>query len=363
MVSIMNSSFNLQKLLRDVFHPQVGEKGLVMVDLPTTQEQDNADWQERRVMAVEWRNALADAGVDIPALVTLTSTGSNNAELPERAKCGDQEISLSETLAESNLVIAMMQYSATAPLAHFVHDNPALRVASMPGVLRCMEETALAADYAEVARRVAVLEQLADRATLATLTFATGHEVQFDLRFRRAHGDAGQCRAHTSSRIINLPSGEAFIVPYEGERENEPSLTRGEIPVRENDEDLVYIIENNRIIDVTGTSSTASNRRSWFAADSARANVAELGLGCNKAAVVRGSVLEDEKAGIHWAFGRSEHLGGVIGPNAFRAPENVVHLDIVYAPGCPIEADTLTLTFADGSRQAILENNHWTVFE
>jgi len=56
MVSIMNSSFNLQKLLRDVFHPQVGEKGLVMVDLPTTQEQDNADWQERRVMAVEFRN-------------------------------------------------------------------------------------------------------------------------------------------------------------------------------------------------------------------------------------------------------------------------------------------------------------------
>lgn len=358
----MSHPFNLQKLLQDVFDPQAREKGLVLVDVPASPEQDHADWEERRMMAGEWRDALAGLGVGIPAVVMLSATGSNNAELPERARCGDQEISLSETLADSNLVIAMTQYSATAPLCQFVRENPTLRVASMPGVLRRMEQSALAADYADVARRVAILKELAERATLATLTFATGHEVRFDLRFRHAHGDAGRCLPHTSSRIINLPSGEAFIVPYEGEIDNEPSLTAGEIPVKENGEDLVYVIERNRIVDVKGPSSTATHRKNWFAADPARANVAELGFGCNEAAVVQGSVLEDEKAGIHWAFGRSEHLGGVIGPDAFRAPENVVHLDIVYALGCPIEADTLTLTFEDGSRQTILAENHWTVF-
>ena len=30
-------------------------------------------------------------------------------------------------------------------------------------------------------------------------------------------------------------------------------------------------------------------------------------------AEVTGCVLEDEKAGFHWAFGRSDHLGGVVG--------------------------------------------------
>ena len=37
------------------------------------------------------------------------------------------------------------------------------------------------------------------------------------------------------------------------------------------------------------------------------------------AAIVTGNVLEDEKAGFHWAYGRSEHLGGVTGPDAFTS--------------------------------------------
>ena len=40
----------------------------------------------------------------------------------------------------------------------------------------------------------------------------------------------------------------------------------------------------------------------------------------------------DEKLGMHIAFGRSEHFGGQVGPDAFTKPEAVIHIDRVYVP-------------------------------
>jgi hypothetical protein len=79
---------------------------------------------------------------------------------------------------------------------------------------------------------------------------------------------------------------------------------------------------------------------------------------------VWGNVLEDEKAGPHIAFGRSEHLGGTVGPDAFSDPRHVWHEDFVYARECPLQIKRMTLVdsagrgkllFADGSYAADLE--------
>jgi leucyl aminopeptidase (aminopeptidase T) len=232
----------------------------------------------------------------------------------------------------------------------------------MPGVLRRMERSALSADYAEVARRTHLLADRLTRAESAEVTFATGHRFTFDLRHRTGHADDGQCtRDKEGFRLINLPSGEAFIVPYEGERAGEPSRSAGVIPVSWKGETALLHVRHNRIEDLEG-GAYADRLRAHFEVDPARRNVAELGLGCNDAAVVMGSVLEDEKAGFHWAYGRSEHLGGVVGPDAFRDPAHVVHHDIVYADGCPITVHDLTLVYADGRRESILHNNRYTLW-
>lgn len=352
----------LLKLLRDVFDPAPGEKALVLVDWPADPAHDHADWKERRRMAAEWREGLAELGLDVAPLTTFRATGSNNADLPAEATDDTATRSLADLIRSANLVVAMTQFSATAPLSRMVRETQTLRVASMPGVLRRMEQTALAADYAEVARRVHLLADRLQRADSADLLFATGHTIHFDLRYRRGLGDDGQCFRDRGHRVINLPSGEAFIVPYEGERDGEPSRTHGEIPVHYADGRVVFRISENRIVEVHGEDPAASCLRAWFADDPARANVAELGLGCNPSAIVAGSVLEDEKAGLHWAYGRSEHLGGVVGPERFRSPRNVVHQDIVYAPGCPIQADTLTLRYADGTEETVLRGNRYPIF-
>ena len=82
-----------------------------------------------------------------------------------------RSVALAELLADTNIVVALTECSATAPLVQYTQRFPQLRVASMPMVTRDMEQTALAADYAEVARKVHLLQ--------AKLDSAQGARVQF----------------------------------------------------------------------------------------------------------------------------------------------------------------------------------------
>ncbi len=353
----MKPSFDLHKLLRDVFQPQPGERVLVLTDRPPDGVALPADWADRQTMAREWRQAFIDLGLRAHPLFTTLATGANNADLPPTGVLSDgSEAGLEDLLRDSEIVVAMTEYSATAPLSGFMTSCAPLRVASMPGVLRRMEQSALAADYPAVARMTHHLADLLTRADSARVVFDTGHELHLDLRYRRGIADDGLCRPDKEFPLINLPSGEAFIVPYEGERAGEPSHTQGEIPVGEPGDRCIFQVEANRITDVRGSGPGAAGYRELFAADPARANVAELGLGCNEAAVVQGNVLEDEKAGFHWAYGRSEHLGGTVGPDAFAAPRNVLHVDIVYARGCPIGIRELTLTGGDADPALLIRD-------
>jgi leucyl aminopeptidase (aminopeptidase T) len=68
---------------------------------------------------------------------------------------------------------------------------------------------------------------------------------------------------------------------------------------------------------------------------------------------VWGNVLEDEKAGPHIALGRSEHLGGVTGPDAFSDPRHVWHEDFVYARESPIQIRQMALVDSAGNRQPL----------
>ena len=217
-----------------------------------------------------------------------------------------------------------------------------------------MEKSALAADYREVARRCNILDQLLAGAESLEVRFSTGHHCRFDLRFRRAEIDDGFLpRFKKGDRIINLPSGETFIVPYEGEKAGEPSRTAGELPLEIQGELLVLRVEANRIIDIEGTGGEAQRLREYFESDPARANIAEVAFGCNDQAIVTGNVLEDEKAGFHWAYGRSDHLGGTVGVHSFRKPENVVHQDTVYAKGNPIQVAEAVILSANGRKPVI----------
>ncbi|MFT5368703.1 MAG: leucyl aminopeptidase (aminopeptidase T) [Candidatus Latescibacterota bacterium] len=354
---------DLHKLFVDVFHPESDECVVVIVDEPHAEYRDHDLWRERREMAVEWQAAWVslakDVGFKVLPLVSFPASGAHNANLP--LESGDP-MSLEEALKQSTLALALTQYSATAPLSSWASAHTDFRAASLPQVARRMEATALSADYAEVARRCQILKDALAEAELARVIFSTGHEWQVDLRFREAKMDDGQLpRGKGGFPIINLPSGESFQVPYEGERAGEVSRTEGEIPVAYENAQVIFHVEGNRIVTVSGDEPKAGELRAFFDVDLMRRNIAELALGCNANAVVWGNVLEDEKAGFHWAYGRSEHLGGVVAPEDFTSPDHIEHQDIVYAKDSPIQVASLVLVGADGTNCEVIKDGDYLI--
>jgi len=227
-----------------------------------------------------------------------------------------------------------------------------------------MEATSLAADYREVARRCRLLKEIFLGADHAEVEFSTGHRCLFDLRHRVCEADDGYLHRDKDDDlpVINLPSGETFQVPYEGEIEGDPSRTSGELPVHEDGSTIVFRVEANRIVEVVGAGAAADRYRAFFGADPARGNVAEMAFGCNDDARVTGNVLEDEKAGFHWAYGRSDHLGGRFGLADFRSPAHVVHQDIVYARQSPISVLRAELVEASGKRVRVIRDGAYALW-
>ena len=343
---------DLRLLIQRVFRPGPADRGLlIMVDLPDERLADNDDWRTRRALAAQWatlltgeRNAL---NLDRVTLAWFPNAGGNNADLPATAVCGEvgwepasaadlegRPITpFTELFATHSMVLAPTELSATAPLKVATRTG-AFRAATMPGFLPSMIP-ALKLDYGEINRRVNLLKDLCDaseRCVIVTVTEAGTHELLLDLRFRRGHASGGLFP--TNGVAGNLPSGEAYIVPYEGERPDEPSLTEGELPVQLGNEVAVLEIAGNRVRAVRGTGPLTAAEREHFRREPAYANIAELGLGVlgDFGLQPTGSILLDEKLGLHVAFGRSDHFGGIVGPADFSSPEAVIHLDRVYIP-------------------------------
>jgi len=347
----------LRLLVQRVFQPSENDRGLaIIVDLPDERLADNSDWARRRAMAADWFRSLQD-GPSLPGMANLTlawyrNAGGNNADLPEICHPGDGQsvpahadevastpsLTFAELFARHSLVLAPTELSATAPLkvatGRAGTGPEGFRAATMPGFLPAMIP-ALRLDYGIVNRRVDYLKGLLDRAERADFHFeAAGHkhELVLDLRHHTGHASGGLFPVNGVAG--NLPSGEAYIVPYEGEIATDPSGSRGTLPVQIGGEIVVYRIAGNKAVQVLSEGPASAEEARHITAEPAYANLAELGLGVLGDFGLKpvGSILLDEKLGLHIAFGRSDHFGGTVGPADFSGPDAVIHLDRVYIP-------------------------------
>jgi leucyl aminopeptidase (aminopeptidase T) len=356
--------FNLEKLIIDVFNPDHKEVVLIMCDIPHGDIKLNNDWQERFEMAKEWHECfekVKEGSLEVLPILFYKATGANSAPLPKYGEIDGEKVVIEDIIKDVNICIALTEYSATAPLKKLTKKIKTLRVASMPRVLRATEKTALSADYGEVAKKCSFLAPKMNMAVGAHVLFSTGHECYFDLRKSAEMQDNGQCRE--GGCCINLPSGEVYVVPYEGgDEELGKSRTDGMLPVKYVNELIVFSVNENKIKEVIGSGPKALQMKDFFEEDEGRRNIAEFALPCNDKAVVRGNILEDEKAGFHWAYGLSEHFGGRVGVKDFKNAQNVIHQDVVYAKDSPIQVKELFLEYPDRVKELIMENGEYTVF-
>lgn len=372
------TSADLVALVRRVFVPRPDDTAIgILVDLPDAVRPDHPAWRTRREMAAEWASLL-ESQQEVLGLHThlmlFRNAHTNNGDLPPEgawfhrggalppsaeALSGEPPVSWTDVFATHSILIAPTQFSATAPLK-VAARTAAMRAATMPG-FRAEMIPALRLDYGEVNARVVALAARLDDADGADLVFGTPDgeaRLHLDLRHRRAHASGGLLP--TPGTAGNLPSGEAYIVPYEGERPGEPSRTSGVLPVEFDGEVVRYVIEHNRAVSVLPGGAHADAERARLIQEPAYGNLAELGLGVLAAFGVEpvGEVLLDEKLGLHIAFGRSDHFGGQVGPGDFSSPEAVVHIDRVYVPACQpqVTVARVDLIASSGERRALMIN-------
>jgi len=373
----------LSRLIERVFRPAAGERTLaILIDLPDGLLPDRDPWRVRRGLAAGWVRELTAArethGLEV-GLFGYRNVRANNADLPDvawridpgklPATADDLDVGralpLREVLASHRLVMAPTELSATAPLKRLA-PQLGFRAATMPGFTAAMVP-ALRLDYSEVDRRVRLLKGLLDRAEAANLEFlidgSRSVDLHLDLRHRTAHASSGLL--HEPGTAGNLPSGEAYIVPYEGERPGDPSRSSGQLPIQLGDDVAVYRIDANQAVDVEGDGPAVDAARQTLAAEPATGNLAELGLGVLAELGVRpiGQLLLDEKLGLHLAFGRSDHFGGKVGPSDFSRPEAVIHQDHVFLPELQprVAAARVELVMPDASRLELMRDGHYMV--
>lgn len=321
-----------KKMFFSVFNPKKQERIVLLYDVPTEDIRDNDKWGERRELLEEWYRYCLILGNDYDFNVEkiyFSATGGHNKKLGNDILLG---------LKEFNIIVAMTEFSASSSLVDFVKNNSdSVRCASMPLAEKRMMDTVFSMDYNAVRSYAHVIKILLQKAVSARVIFSTGHELNLDVRFRDAGADDGDCTRPGS--FINLPSGEGFIAPYEAEYVERSvfgeSKTNGVLPFYYKGEFVEGIVEKNRIIDFVCKDKVKNVLDLFFNMCSHRRNIAELGIGCNPNAKVTGNFIEDEKAGVHIAYGTSSHIGGKITSD--------VHNDIVYAKDSHICADSLFL--------------------
>ena len=374
------SGNELVALVKRVFLPRANETRMaILVDLPDAHILDNKDWATRREIAADWLEKFTSHQTELgleTTLVLYRNAHVNNGDLPERCwihsggplpKVAEdldpaRSIAFAEIFSHTPILLAPTQFSATAPLKMAAKEFP-IRAATMGGFCEGMIP-ALRLDYTEVNRRVGYFKDKLDLATGADFcfTYPGGQaKLHLDLRFRDAHGSGGLLP--NPGVAGNLPSGEAYIVPYEGE--NEASRSAGVLPVQFGQEVVLYRIENNKAVNVLSEGTASRTEAEHLAREPAYGNIAELGLGVLAAFGIKpiGKVLLDEKLGLHIAFGRSEHFGGQVGPKDFSSPDAVIHIDRVYVPETQpnVMVSSVDLIMDDGQRLQIMRDGQYVV--
>ncbi len=274
------------------------------------------------------RDAATGAGADA-VLAVMDERATDGTEPPPP---------LAAALGASDVYIAPTSRSLSHTTARKRASDNGARGATMPGVTADMLTRVMAADFEVMAARSRVVAALLDNGRTASISCPRGSNLTLDLSGRQGIADDGDLTARGA--FGNLPCGEGFIAPLDGEGEIVASSLA---PLGLADEPATLTVREGRIVDARGGLGPAYLEL-LRAHGELGTNLAELGIGTNERAELTGNVLEDEKilGTVHVAFGASAGIGGSV-----SVP---IHLDVVVTDAT-IEIDD----------ERVLETGRWVL--
>lgn len=374
---------NLDAAFRSLFETNMairtGERVLVFSDIIRPDETISEDDRDRRVRLNATARQLADFAARTwgnASFVEFPATPASGAEPPRElwlATFGDRtvaaldsdgllapllakaatpdditratEIVLARKQDVAPVIIAMSNNSTSHTRYRALACAADSRCASLPHFDPAMFQTSMAVDWPALADRTARLVAAVNRAEWIRVTTPNGTDMLICKQGRDAGGDDGLLTAPGS--FGNLPAGEAYLAPLEGQSHGSMVIEWGATARLE--QPLRLIVEKGVVVAIEGDDPFRRRLEEKFSENTNCRNLAELGIGTNDKASRPDNVLEAEKilGTIHMALGDNSGFGGTV-----SAP---FHEDYVfYRP-------TLTAIMADASEQLIIEDGRMLV--
>jgi leucyl aminopeptidase (aminopeptidase T) len=212
-------------------------------------------------------------------------------------------------MERASVILAVTVFSISHTQARLEASGRGARIASMPALDDEIFARSLPTDYALLERDGGRMAAALTAATTCRVSSPAGMDVVLDLDGRAAISDDGRLQA--TGAFGNLPAGEAFIAPVETGGEGsiviDGALAGYGIPRPP----LRLLVAAGRIVEASGGASRWLLETLDAGGESGRA-IAELGIGTNPAAILSGSICEDEKVAgtAHIAFGTNASFGG-----------------------------------------------------
>lgn len=240
----------------------------------------------------------------------------------------------------ADVIIALSNNSTSHTNFRKLACHAGARFASLPHFDPEMFATSMTVDWLALANRTARLVEAVNRAEWVYVECPNGTVMHICKKGRHAEGDDGLLTA--DGAFGNLPAGEAYLAPLEGESHGKMVVEWG--PTAKLQSPLTLTIADGKVVRIDGDDPLRQRLEAKFEGNPNCRNLAELGIGTNDKASRPDNVLEAEKilGTIHLALGDNTGFGGTV-----AAP---FHEDYVfYQP-------TLTLVMPDGTQEVIIDN-------
>jgi len=276
--------------VRDCMGVKAGEKVLIVTDEPL-----------RSIGYALWKEAK-DIGAEV--LLTEILPRKTNGEEPPRE--------VADLMKKVDVVLCPTSKSLTHTDARRNASGAGARVATLPGVteeimIRCMN-----ADYNKIAARTFKLCAMLEKTNTIRVTAPGGTEISMPIKGRHAHASSGLFRER--GLWGNLPTGESYLAPLEGESNGVVVVDGSMASVGIIKEPIRIIVKDGFATEITGADEARRLRELLEPHGREAYTVAEFGIGTNDKAILTGNILEDEKVmgTIHIAFGDNKSMGGSV---------------------------------------------------
>lgn len=308
--------------VRDCMGVKAGETVLIVTDEPL------------RPIGYALRQAAKELGHEV-MLVDILPRKTHGEEPPPQ---------VAELMAKVDVVLCPTSKSLTHTEARRAATAAGARVGTLPGVTEDIMVRCMTADYHRIAERTHRICQKMERTDVIRVQAPSGTEVTLPVAGRRAHASSGLFKE--KGQWGNLPTGEAYLAPLEGQSQGVVVVDGSMAGVGVTTQPIRIVIKDGYATDITGGPEAEQLVALLEPHGRDGRTVAEFGIGTNDRAQLTGVILEDEKVmgTIHIAFGDNKSMGGSV--------RVASHLDgLVKQPTVWFDGEKIM----DGGRLLILE--------